>query len=219
MIYTFWESSMPGYIELCLETWKFPFVILNYDNVLQYTDIDLERLKRFTLPQIADCVRVHVLRDNGGYWLDADTIVTGNLPTETILGDNETRINTCGFLHTEPQSEMFVEWAKHQDKIIEGEKTSLWWALMANGFTDHYLYDHRDIKIGDVLPYWLETDNFENRQEKYVNFYFRQNLEIKELPDMIMLHNSWTPKRYKRRSRTEVFERDCTLTNIFRELI
>ena len=54
---------MPGYIRLCLDTWKVPCTVLNYDNVNDYTDLPLDKLKRFTLPQIADCVRVHVLSD------------------------------------------------------------------------------------------------------------------------------------------------------------
>ena len=73
MVYTFWEGEMPDYIKLCMYTWHFPVTILNYDNLNNYTDLQItSQLERFTLPQIADCVRVHVLRDQGGYWLDAD---------------------------------------------------------------------------------------------------------------------------------------------------
>lgn len=70
MIFTFWEGKMPEYIRLCMRTWKFQYTVLNYDNLKEFTDFDIENTKRFTLPQIADAVRVHVLRDNGGYWLE-----------------------------------------------------------------------------------------------------------------------------------------------------
>ena len=45
MVYTFWEGEMPAYIKLCMQTWKIPYVLLNYDNVNQYTDIPIEKLK------------------------------------------------------------------------------------------------------------------------------------------------------------------------------
>ena len=80
-IFTFWEGPLPAYIRLCLQTWKFPFTVLNYSNLRQYTDLPADnRLKRFTLPQIADCVRVHVLRDQGGYPNSIDVHITDKLP-------------------------------------------------------------------------------------------------------------------------------------------
>ena len=104
---------MPAYIKLCLETWKFDYTVLNYRNVLDYTDIDIERAKRFTFAQISDAVRAHVLRDNGGWWLDADTIiVTGKLPEENIIGDHDTRTHSTGVSHfTEDAKDFFEKWS------------------------------------------------------------------------------------------------------------
>ncbi len=223
-VFTFWEGKMPGYIRLCLDTWKVPFTILTYDNLGKYTDLPLDKLKRFTLPQIADCVRVHVLRDNGGYWLDADTImVTDRLPDAVILGDPEKRINTIGMLHTEPHAEMFEEWALVQDWILKKNTVSRYWALMGNDFTDPYLYDHKEVKIGRIDDYWPETymipgDRY--RMFKYMKFYFRESYHLADIrsTDMIMLHNSWTPGWYKRLSKESVLSGNCTLSNILREV-
>ena len=110
---------MPEYLKLCLDTWKFQFVILDYNNLSQYTDKIPEKVKQLTLPKIADYIRVHVLRDNGGYWLDTDTVMlSDSLPEFTILGDDKIRTNTIGFLHTEAKSPMFSEWAKFQDDVL-----------------------------------------------------------------------------------------------------
>ena len=108
MLFTFWEGKKPAYIGLCLKTWHMPYTVLNYDNVNEYTDLPIEKIKRYTLPQQADIVRAHVLRDNGGYWLDADTIMVENrLPAEAvILGDAMTRLNTCGYLQSAHQSDV-----------------------------------------------------------------------------------------------------------------
>lgn len=198
-----------------MKSWKFPFVLLNYQNLNDYTDLDIEKIKRFTLQQIADIVRVHVLRDNGGTWIDADTIVFGKLPTETILGYPKTRENTIGFLNAD--KEMFAEWAKFQDEIINGDDTPGHWSTFGNAFTDKYLKEHKEIKIGRVDKYWHETKLEGNdRMQKYLEFYFSKSLHIKA--DMLMLHNSWTPSWYKKLTEEEVLSVDCTLSNVLREI-
>lgn len=224
-VYTFWEGRMPAYIQMCLDTWKFPYVVLNYDTLHSYTDLRIDdRLKRFSLPQIADIVRVHVLRDNGGYWLDTDTIaITEKLPEENIMGDPETRTNTIGFLHTEKGSEMFRQWAEYQDKILSEPDPSKAWYIMGNGFTDSYLKSHEDIQIASVNNRWAETyfiPGNHSRYTKYQQFYFRSHHSLHELnpTDLLMLHNSWTPTQYKELNREQVLAQDCTLSNILREL-
>ena len=145
---------MPAYIKLCMATWKLPYTLLNYDNLGQYTEFDINRAKRFTLPQIADCVRVHVLRDQGGYWLDADTImITGKLPDTDMVGYPETRQNSIGLLYSEPHSEMFTEWAAFQDEIIRGYDTSSYWATMGNDFTEEYVKRHEEVRIFPIEDY------------------------------------------------------------------
>lgn len=226
MVFTFWEGEMPAYIQLCLDTWKFPYIVLNYETLSNYTDLKADdKLKRFSLPQIADAVRVHILRDNGGYWLDTDTIsITGELPKETILGYPDTRVNTIGFLHTDKNSTMFRKWAEYQDKILSDLNPSMAWYIMGNGFTDNYLRDNHDIQIAPVENRWAETYSIpgtNSRYSKYQRFYFNESHSIQELKptDLLMLHNSWTPRLYKELSREQVLTKDCTLSNILRELL
>lgn len=224
MIYTFWEGRMPAYIKLCLETWKVPFIVLDYNSLRQYTELDTERMKRFTLPQQADCVRVHVLRDNGGIWLDADTImIADKLPDTEMVGNPKTRTNTIGFLQTEKESEMYKAWAEYQDRVIAKDHTPDHWAIMGNAFTDEYVRQHQDITIGDVQTKWAETYMIEGsmaRAEKYREFYFKRTYSLSDLlqTDILMLHNSWTPQWYKNLTEHEVLAEKCTLSNILREV-
>lgn len=225
MVFTFWEGVMPEYIRLCLKTWKIQYIILNYDNLHNYTDISIDKIKKFSLPQIADCVRVHVLRDWGGYWLDADTImINDKLPEEMVIGDPNTRTNTCGYLHTEPHSEMFEKWAEFQDEIINDEHNSTHWSVLANDFSDPYLQEHPDIQICPVWKCWPETHMINgdiSRYNKYQMFYFNNSFTINDIEqtNMLMLHNSWTPEWYKLISKSELLNNECTLSNILRELI
>ena len=222
-IFTFWEGSMPEYIKLCMATWKFPYTVLNYANLSQYTELNLQNKDKFTLPQIADCVRVHVLRDNGGCWLDADTILFGDqLPDFPILGYNEKRSNTIGYLKTTANSDMYIKWAEFQDNILNQENPSTEWNVFGNAFTDPYLKEHTEIPIGNIEDYWAELDIKGNipRRDKYKKFYFECQLGtyVIKTKKMLMLHNSWTPKWYKQLSRTEVLSQNCTLSNILREV-
>lgn len=221
MIFTFWEGVMPAYIKLCLETWKMPYVILNYTNLHNYTDfVVTPKLTQYTLPMIADCIRVHVLRDQGGYWLDADTIILGDLPKENITGDPETRSNSIGLLHTEKGSDMFIKWAEYQDEILKGNYPNRW-DLFGNAFTDGYIETHNDITIHRITDYQPERLTKGNsRLEKYINYYFKSDYHLKDIKcDLLMLHNSWTPPEYKRLTITEVLNKNCTMSNILKEIL
>ena len=228
-IYTFWEGNMPEYLKLCMCTWHFDYIILNYKNLKDYTNPLPEKIKQLSLPKIADYVRVHVLRDNGGYWLDTDTILLSDeLPHENILGNSKTKMNTIGFLKTEKMSDMYFKWAEYQEKILNElpllDKDTTKWDIMGNAFTDHYLKTHDKIDIGSITEKWAETyminENIE-RPVKYKKFYFENNYTLKDLTkktNMLMLHNSWTPDWYKKLTKEDVLKQKCTLSNILREL-
>lgn len=224
-VFTFWEGRMPAYIELCIKTWKVPHVILDYNTVNDYTDLPIEKIKRFTLPHIADCVRVHVLRDQGGYWFDADTImVTEHLPDTDLVGYPEERTSSAGLLYSKPQSDMFVEWAKYQDEIINGTQTPTWWATFVNDFSDPYTKEHKEIRIHPIIDYWPETymvQDYIPRYQKYQRFYFDEHHSLADMrpTDLLMLHNSWTPDWYKRLNTNEVLGHNCTMSNILRETL
>ena len=225
-IFTFWQGWLPLYLGICLNTWNFPYTILNYENLHEYTDFKVtpEMKLNYTLPQIADCVRVHVLRDNGGYWLDVDTIMLSNkLPKTNMIGNSEKRENTIGYLYTKPHSQMFEEWAAYQDEVIKRHSKNTSWDLFGNAFTDKYVKEHKDITISSVQSSWPETYMIFGNQprfKKYTQFYFYDNYKLKDLEptNMLMLHNSWTPEWYKRLSYHEIINTKCTLSNILREV-
>ena len=226
-VFTFWDGpEMPAYIKLCMDTWKFPYTLLNLSNLHEYTDLPInDNLKRFTLPQIADCIRVHVLRDQGGYWLDADTIMMENeLPHVTIMGDPVTRTNSIGYLCADNEHDMFEEWARYQDIVINNPNASHHWPVMGNRFTDAYLKEHPEIDIEPITLHCPETymvkDNV-TRYQKYLWFYFDTSFEVLDFvtTNMIMLHNSWTPTSYKLLDEKEVLSKDCTLSNILRYVL
>ena len=224
-VFTFWEGPMPDYIKLCLKTWKFDYTMLNFNNLSEYTTIDIPRLKTFPLPQVSDAVRAHVLRDNGGYWLDADTIInTGKLPKENIIGNPETRTHSTGVCHyTEDAKDFFEKWAEYQDKTIANSNHSTHWSVLVNMFTDDYVKDHNEVTIVNIENYRPELKMIQRGEsrEKYINFYFGSSFHLKNIPptDMFVLHNSWTPKWYTYINDAQVLNSYCTLSNILREIL
>lgn len=223
--FTFWKGDMPEYIKLCMKTWGIDYIVLNFENLSEYTNIPMKNINKFTLPQIADVVRVHVLRDQGGYWLDTDTILTTNeLPKENMIGHPNTRANTIGYLHTKPNTDMYIKWAEYQDAILKKPIVINNWSIMGNDFTDSYVKEHKEISICSVRNCWAETymitDNI-TRSEKYRKFYFTRSYQLSDLKptNMLMLHNSWTPNHIKGLSEDELRHLDCTLSNILNELV
>lgn len=230
MIYTFWEGEMSAYIKLCLKTWDIQgleYKVLNYENLHKYTNLNISKLRsnrRFELYHIADIVRVHTLRDNGGYWIDADTIMlSDNLSDANMIGIPEKRGASIAFLHTEPQADMYIQWAKYQDDVINNLEYETTWDMVGNAFADEYTKQHDEVTIEDISKYWPEETMISYnipRKDKYIMFYFERQFALSsiEYANMLMLHNSWTPKWYKQLSEQEVINRNCTMSNILREV-
>lgn len=91
-IWTYWESTdnkkMPAYLELCFETIKNQCINSNIhlvtpDNINEYinkNDLDLDQIKlqdknKNPVSLKTDFLRVKLLHDYGGLWLDIDCIV------------------------------------------------------------------------------------------------------------------------------------------------
>ena len=82
-IWTYWDSEMlPEVVEKCISTWKQhnpsrKIVVLNKGNYRNYVDIDVFSLKHCDSVQRAtDFIRLLILREQGGVWMDATTILS-----------------------------------------------------------------------------------------------------------------------------------------------
>lgn len=85
-VFTFWEpkENVPGYVRLCMETWKgclpdYETVVLDYDSLGDYLTADEQRAvlcRKMTFAMQSDCIRCAVLKKHGGIWMDADTVLT-----------------------------------------------------------------------------------------------------------------------------------------------
>ena len=131
-IFTFWEpkEKIPGYLQLCIKTWKkilpeYNITILDYEttNVLLGETIFSNIIcKEMAKSKQADAIRVAILKKYGGIWMDADTII---LNSEFIkkfhnyelgmFGVEKDKYQFIGFIYGIENSTILNEWLK---KII-----------------------------------------------------------------------------------------------------
>ena len=96
-VFTFWEpkEKVPGYVRLCMDTWKdclpgYETVVLDYGTLGDWLTPEEQRAilcRKMTLAMQSDCIRCAVLKKHGGVWMDADTDAA--IPADEPLGDGD----------------------------------------------------------------------------------------------------------------------------------
>lgn len=101
-IWVYWESNTPALVEIALEKIKnlnpdYTFHFISQDNISQYINIDLFNTN-ISPTFRSDLLRLMLLNQFGGVWIDASIIM--NQPLKQILGlkeSNETYYDLMGF--------------------------------------------------------------------------------------------------------------------------
>lgn len=86
-LWLYWENignkKKPTYIDLCHETIKrnakIPTIFLSPENIHHYLPTLRNDLHKLSIPQKADYIRICILKEYGGMWLDSDIIVYKSL--------------------------------------------------------------------------------------------------------------------------------------------
>jgi hypothetical protein len=283
-IFTFWEpkEKMPGYLKLCMETWKkylpsYKIVTLDYSNLDEWLGknyFDPRLYKNFPLPKQADAARCAILKNYGGIWFDADTvIISGNMEkifetdAEVLMFGNGAMSPQLAFIAAEKNAPILGKWEnKIRENILEYDKyfskynsMPLLYKIFYRPATKkfrrrlrHFGYLGNDILseimdpknekelvalrgkfYDDVFPDAYLQNQIKNSKNNsllfskpsdfYRIFYFEWDLSNFVLnPDnigILLLHNSWTPDKYKKMSRKEFLEQNNTLANIFKKIL
>jgi len=130
-VFTFWEpkENVPGYIQLCMETWKgclpdYETVVLDYESLGDYLTDDEQAAilcKKMTLAMQSDCIRCAVLKKHGGIWMDADTILTKSLDHRFSAADcaivarqqDGHLVHYAAYINAvKPEARFLVDWHK-----------------------------------------------------------------------------------------------------------
>ena len=263
-IFTFWEphNSIPGYISLCINSWKkyFPsnykIIILDYSNIRYYLGNNLFKqisCKDMSLPIQADAIRVAILSKFGGIWLDSDTIIINsdfitlfNNSDLLMFGNSKTKSHNIGVIYGNNKSTILKAWLNEIiykikiykrklflkrvfpiKKLKESYEKSRIWCYLGNGIFNRLInqtsekdFKTIELKYADALPDQLYLNG--TPSQKYLNFYFSKNdmnRFLKNCKGIIMLHNSWTPSKYKKMSKEEFLQQDIMLAHLLRRIL
>jgi hypothetical protein len=132
-----------------------------------------------------------------------------NFPGSNILFRNKLLYKLEKFLHTE----LFLRMKR--------------WNYFGNDILRKVLVNNKNffsidrIKI-KALPEEIYKDKINNPEENYRNFYFRNDYSkdvLNNTKGIILLHNSWTPEKYKKMSKEEFLNQNNTLSNILKTIL
>ena len=77
-----------------------------------------------------------------------------------------------------------------------------------------------ELKYANALPDQLYNNG--TPYQKYLSFYFAKNdinSFLENCTGIIMLHNSWTPSKYKKMSKEEFLHQDIMLAHLLRRIL
>ena len=164
---------MIPYLELCRRTWQrnlpdYEIIFLDYSNLDSYLPegtYDMTILRKLTLMMQKDAVMVAVLKAHGGIFMDADTLVTGDIaPLVGMLTDTEVVMFSthCGFMAAKPGSHLLTLWYNDiQEKLnflseVRDKAPQLPWDFFANS------------AMADVMDKMIESLGSFHMMQKHV---------------------------------------------------
>ena len=254
-IFTFWEpiKKIPGYILLCIKTWKkflpeYDIQFLDYKRVINLLGNDTFSkiiYKYLSLPIQADAIRVALLKKFGGIWMDPDTIITNrefltNLENYELAMVGENNMQHIGFIFASNNSKIMNDWLNEIIRRIRSlrqfdnthkRRKKVIWSFLGNGIIDGLLnqniYKNKffrlDKKKLNVFP---EKTFFSNTKlndfQKYQKFYFHNRepkIILENTKGIIMLHNSWTPIKYKTMKENEFLKQNILLSKLLDKIL
>ena len=196
-IYLYWEnkpnSQRHPYLDLCLKSIKKHnnnIVLLTPDNLTNYIDKNKINPKIWKLKKIAqraDYIRYKILNENGGMWLDFDTICLNNLTfLFTYLNDYDMVFGgECFFAckkgclnnfvkeldnKIEKSKNLYFKWTDFGIKPLEKHmKKLIVYKIKNERLKPKIVYNYKVNK--DVLNENLKVDGFLNKGQLIVKMY------------------------------------------------
>ena len=150
IIFTFWEpkEKIPGYLSLCIKTWKkflpeYKIIILDYETLKKLIGEKMFNsiiCKDMSLMVQTDAIRVAILNKFGGIWMDTDDIVTNgkfikSFPNNELVMIKDHNGPFIGFIYASKNSTIIKRWL---EEIIKRVKKFREVTLNKTNTTDWY---------------------------------------------------------------------------------
>jgi hypothetical protein len=217
-----WETNAPG----------FEITVLDYANIEPYlkkAGYPLSRFFKLPLPLQKDAVMAAVLLDEGGIFMDVDTIILRDFqPILEILNKSEILLfsSHLAFMTARPGASLIPIWAtKIKEKLQHTEPNRLSnanWNFIGNSITNALFENSPANFVTRINKYNFaftpESLRFLGKgipRHQYQVYWFEQRDQMTPFYQnqfLIALHNSWTPDWYKQLTEDEILEDDCLLS-------
>lgn len=248
-VFSYWDGNKLDYIELCKETMlkycntdNFELHYLNYNSINDYISFDInkfynlkfskriEKLKinNFFLPILVDYLRVKLLYNYGGIWIDADTIVYKEpIEIKELLNKydiivstnnlkNKSRFINNGFIATNKKGKNISLYLNKINSIISKRKINKFCELslpvitkIINDSNNSFIYDENNKKINQI--------SHPNHKKFFYTKYDYDKLIENNNPIFVTLYNSSFPNEFKELSKKEILNKNILISEIFRK--
>ena len=215
-VFYYWESMpnsrMPGYIKLCIDTWRSNIpdaniTLINQNNLMEYSGgrVDVDRLKVFSLPLQSDVAAIAVLSERPGLFLDADTIIFPGFNFDqfsderlTMYGDPKScRHSSTGFFRA-PHAEnpLLLRWLFEAERRLIyqtlGARKIRWWLRRRLlGKPARVTWDYLGNSILDLLLSGREYDASIALRDSTRRGYAPTKLFVERYGDIVTYNDLW----------------------------
>ncbi len=156
VVWQYWEGPMPRWIERCMESVRrhAPQVrVLRRDSEILRPVFDIPGISRLPLANQSDVIRAYLLTTYGGWWIDADCIVTRPLsPILDLLDEHEFIAsplhdgkNTAAFAGSRAGGTIAEDWHRRQKEFLAQGRTG--WLLLAHDSLTPALLGHSWLRL------------------------------------------------------------------------
>ncbi len=156
-IYLFWEGKeyklikiLRRLIHLHSDSGKaYKVHLINHSNINKYIKNLPNNFYKLCYAHQADYVRVNILCNNGGIWLDSDTIVLNNLDSLFKIIENKNgffikennEVLSNGIFGTKQNTKLMIEW-KNQINNILNKKINIKWSDIGSNILEKIKKNH-----------------------------------------------------------------------------
>lgn len=176
--------------------------LINQKNINEYVKVIPDYFYTLNYAHQADYVRVHVVYDYGGIWLDSDSLVMNSLDSLFDIVENQNGffikenndVLWNGIFGSKKNTPLLLEWKNRMKHVLDAKKSSIDWTQIGNAMlqdikhSNPRLYDNYKIFDGCDTMYSVNWNNCvkEFIEKPYDNY---KNI-IKNYQPVIALVNS-----------------------------
>ena len=240
-IFTFFDEEFsPPYLKLCIDTWKvnkqgnYKINIINHDNLSDFLPCNLIKqffkINKNYFSNFVDVIALYTLYNNGGVFLDADTLLTQKTDFFEVLLEqtdlvvfSEGNKKICpGYMMANKNSKILQnilnQFSNTKDKLFSFERNNLINNSILNCPPDEILF-----LDSEEQGYQIERKIFGVSMEYlYQMYYFSNNYSTEEFFEksngITALRNSLTDNYFKSMNIKDFLSQDILLSKILKRI-